>query len=141
MATPMIKIDGIEYEIPQSINLGEARIVERYCEGHSGTDNYGIAQTAGLIHVAIRRRQPNVAYEEIQQAVDNLDLEELIALLAPEGDAGPPGEAPKPSDDAAPLRPTSEDATGDSLENGSPSPTGLPVSPTGSGSFREISVS
>lgn len=131
-ARPMITIDGVEYALPQDdLTMAEARILERYCDGNSAGDGYGIAKMCGTIHVAILRKRPGTGFSEIQATVDTLDLNKLYQQLEAAGafgDAGPPDR--KQSDDSEPSTPSSADVSELAQENGTPSSTGLQPSPT-----------
>ena len=99
--------------------MGEARIIERYCDGNANTVGYGIAKMAGTIHVAIARKQPAAAFNNIQAVVDNLNLKQLTKDLEAAGlagDAGPPDVSN--SDDSEPSPENSNNGSGPAQANG-----------------------
>jgi hypothetical protein len=74
-----ITVNGKQYEIPDGtdLKLREAQIVESYCSGNLAGDGYSISKAMGLIHVAIKRAEPNVPDVEIRESVEELDLSDL----------------------------------------------------------------
>lgn len=126
-----VTLDGVSYEMPQDdLTLGESRIVEHYCEGHSDEDDkWGISKLCGLIHVAVQRQRPQVPFEEIQKVILDIQLADLNTILN-RVQADPPPNAL--SDIAGPDSDSSEPDSERDPES---------ADPNGSGSLRSDSTS
>lgn len=89
-----IKVHDVAYELPESFTLKEMRIIERYTGGQS--QGFEISKICGVIHVAIMRAKPEVPFEEIEEVIDALPVEDLEKITATVAGQSPPA----PSSDA-----------------------------------------
>lgn len=137
----ILKIDGTDYELPDRITLGEARIIERYAQGEmAGGDGYAVAKLAGMIHIAIRRARPDVSYEEIASRVDEIDFEELAAMMPSDGEENPPEASDESkTEPLASSNGDSEPSSDASPASESPDPSGSQDLDTGFHSFHATS--
>lgn len=133
-----IKIDGVDYDLPENVNLGEARIIEKYTEGNVEGEGYGVAKLMGLIHVAVVRVRPELSFEEVRSRIEKLEIGELDALIG--DDASPPETLPASGHSGETSNGSSGASSDASPEKPSPGSTGVPPSDTGSTSLREISA-
>lgn len=84
-----IKIDGIEYDVPEDFTLGEMRTIKRF----TGLDIDGFEQASGsdpdaisaLVYIILKRADPDTT----EEAVEGISIS---AIEEVEGDAGPPVE-------------------------------------------------
>lgn len=134
-----VKVDGVEYELPTSMKLGELQIVERYTEGHLESDSgYGLSKLMGQIHVAIKRARPDVSYDEIRARVEEMEADD-IPEIRKKGDAADPPTEPSANE------PSAQTSAGDSepaLEESPemiPRDSGAPSSEQSAASVRRIS--
>lgn len=102
-----LRIDGADYQFPSmdELTMGEARIIKRYSgltlkqlamQGEAGDQDV----LAAFVHIAFARRAPNMAFEEIEQRVNNVRLVQVDAVPEPgdpEGDALPPASTRTPN--------------------------------------------
>lgn len=115
MAT--ITIDGTDYEFSADFDIGEARIVKRYTglnleqlDGHNPTDPDFIA---AVIHIVLRRDNPELKFAELEERVDAVKLAAIDMRDDDEVQLSPPDQS-KPSE-----KPASDGETGE-RSNGLP---------------------
>lgn len=92
MATK-VKIDGVEYEVPEKFTVGELRKMEQKLG--SIADDRELGSVLAVLWIARLRVDPTARFE----AFDDLEPEQLKALVEQvvdvEADASPPAEAPQ----------------------------------------------
>jgi hypothetical protein len=98
-------VDGVEYEVSLDFDLGEARLIKRYAgitlnelERHDPSDPDLIA---AFIHIAFRRRSPEVSDIEIEERVNRVKLAKIDLRDDEEVPVRPPASAPSVPDGSA----------------------------------------
>ena len=84
-------VHEVAYELPESFTLKEMRIIERYTGG--ALEGFEISKICGVIHVAIMRAKPELGFEEIQEVIDDLPVEELEKITATVAGQSPPAQS------------------------------------------------
>ena len=117
-----IKVHDVSYQLPESFTLKEMRVIERYTGGV--LEGFGISKICGVIHVAIMRAKPELGFDEIQEVIDDLPVEDLEQITEAVAGQSPPAENNSESngssnDDSA----TSSDA---GQESATPESSGSP---------------
>lgn len=124
-------IDGIEYEVSFDFDLGEARTIKRYAgitlnqlEDHDPTDPDLIA---AFIHVAFKRRYPQVSDREIEERVNRVKLAKIDMRDDEEVEVDPPAIPAVPSESVSTSGGNSTNGAAPTLAHESLEITGHPA--------------
>lgn len=121
-----INLEGYgTFELPESFNLKEMRIIERYSGGHQ--EGFEISKICGVIHVAIMRVKPQVPFEEIEGVIDEIDVEKLEKILK-DNEAGQSPPAPSNSENSESSSAASATSSDADPESVIPETSGSPAS-------------
>lgn len=120
------KIDGVIYEDPEKFTTAEHRIIKRYTgldfnalDKKTGIDLMGDQDfLAAMMHIAYRREHRELSFDQIEEVVGDVDLQEAMSTLGSgEGDADPPVEESTSKPDESSVR--SSTGSSESSGNGS----------------------
>lgn len=121
-------INGVIYEEPDSLTMGEHRIIKRYT-GMTGkqiadaiSERVGADQDmlAAAMHIAYRRAHPDLSFEEIEAVVDSQDFVVAMETVGDgEGDELPPDETSEHGNESQPSSLESDAKKSSASGNGS----------------------
>lgn len=124
MAEKKFIVNGKEYAVPTSFDIGEIVDAERFFGVDFSAENQSARAAAANLYIAIRREDPTVTVEDIRA----LPLEVFKAIGTDEVPENPPSA----EDDSGLSEPSGQSSAQPSAITQSPSDTGSPGSDTGS---------